>query len=156
MSVACDVRTFQASDLSAFEPQRNQGSEARLLSEYPAEVRSGLSRCVYAVTLLRAEVPMACMGLLPVWRGRAIAWAVIAQDVGVSGLLRLVKVAEIGMKEAQFGRAYRRIETTVRSDFVNGIQMAMMLGFAIDGEMPCYDPEGNSYLMMSRIGRERY
>lgn len=156
MSVVCDAKRFRSADLQAFEPHVGQAEEMSLLSSASPKILKGLERCDYAVTIGRDGIPVACMGLLPIWRGRAIAWAVIAQDIGVAGLKHLCRIAANGLREAQSGLAYRRVETTVRSDFENGIQMAMMLGFGIDGEMPYYSPEGKNYLLMSRIGCERY
>lgn len=90
--------------------------------------------------------PIACAGLAEQWEGRALAWALIGQDAGPH-FVRMVR----GMRRALDMSRWRRIEAQVDAEFVEGIRLAVMLGFEVESKMRAFTAEGRDAFMFVRI-----
>lgn len=88
----------------------------------------------------------ACMGLIPQWEGRAIAWGLIAKETGPYFL----KVTKAVFRTMEL-HPFRRIEASVKSDFVQGHRWAQMLGFKREGTMRAYAPNGDDHDLYARV-----
>ena len=105
----------------------------------------------YAFAGLWHGQPFACAGIVPQWKGRAIAWSVISKDVSRYNMLWMTRQVLGFFDEVESRLELRRIEITVIEDFMAGHRWAKMLGFKWEGAMECYDPEGNTHIMYARV-----
>jgi hypothetical protein len=90
---------------------------------------------------------LACSGLLEMWEGRALAWAMLAKDLGNQfvGVHRAVKTFLDNSH-------YNRIEATVDVGFDEGVRWIEMLGFNLETpEMKAYLPNGRAAAMYVRF-----
>lgn len=92
------------------------------------------------------DAVIACMGLIPQWPGRAIAWGLIAAEAG-SHFITITKAVFRTMELHPF----RRIETAVASNFEQGHRWARMLGFEREGKMRAYTPTGDDCDLYARV-----
>lgn len=97
-------------------------------------------------TAMRDGRPIACAGFVEQWEGRALAWALMAEDSGPHfvAITRAVKRA-IAMAR------WHRIEAQVDAEFGAGLRWAEMLGFEIESKMRKFTPEGRDAFMYVRI-----
>lgn len=88
--------------------------------------------------------PIACVGVIDQWKGRCIAWALLASDAGkwMLGLTRII--ARMLLTRAG------RVETSVKSDFEAGHRWAQLLGFVREGRMRRWH-EGEDYDLYARV-----
>ena len=85
-------------------------------------------------------------GLRPIWEGRANAWALIGRDaspalVAITKKLRFVLATWPG----------RRIEMTVRSNFLPGCRLATLLEFKREARLLGFFPDGSAAELFARI-----
>lgn len=99
-----------------------------------------------AFSLVDGDSVLACSGLIPQWDNRALAWALISAEAGSHFL-----AVHRGVKRAIELYPYRRIETAVKSDFSEGHRWMGILGFAKEGTMRGYAPDGCDYDLYARI-----
>lgn len=98
-------------------------------------------------TLLEGGQPIACAGLVELWRGRAGAWAMLSRQVRGPQLLAIHRQVQKGLEESPF----RRVETSVDLAFAPGHRWAWMLGFRPEGIMQGYDPAGRDHMLYARL-----
>jgi hypothetical protein len=89
---------------------------------------------------------IACLGIIPQWENRAIAWGLISGDAGkyFIGVHKAVK-RFLDLQD------YARIETSVSCNFDQGHRWAQMLGFEREGMMRKYTPDGRDCDLYARI-----
>lgn len=91
-------------------------------------------------------------GVIPLWPGRAGAWMIAGADSKPHHLLLALRWLRGFLDELQHDTAYRRIECTVKDGFAPGMRWAAMLGFAREGLMPGYAPDGSAHHLFARMG----
>lgn len=89
---------------------------------------------------------IACMGLIPMWENRAMAWGLIAAEAGP----HFVQITKAVMRTMEL-HPFRRIEASVKCDFQQGHRWARLLGFEREGTMRCYSPDGGDYDLYARV-----
>lgn len=89
---------------------------------------------------------VACLGIIPQWEGRAIAWGLVGSEAGKAfyGIHKAVKKF-LDLQD------YRRIETAVSTDFEQGHRWAQLLGFKNEGTMRAYTPDGRDCDLYARL-----
>lgn len=91
-------------------------------------------------------------GLVPMWPGRAEAWALVSRFARKRQLVKAVQLAAQTVAARQRDPSFRRIEMFVRCDpswcrsFIAG------LGFVREGLLKAWDPAGRDVWMCARIG----
>lgn len=86
-------------------------------------------------------------GLLPVWPGRAFAWAILSKQCGPHMLAITRKVQAV-----LAASPYRRVETTTLCGFVPAKRWIGRLGFSMESpKMRCYDNAGRDHMLWARI-----
>lgn len=90
---------------------------------------------------------VACAGVVPLWEGRADAWALVAQDIGPLGMHRLHFAVARHLKRFSF----RRIEAACDASFLQAHRWLELLGFAYEGPLKAYTPDGRDCLRFARI-----
>ena len=140
--------SFAAADLEgiALQPAQARYFGAGVVYENGA----ALEALGPAFTARRGDTIVACWGLVDIWPGRADCWALLAADIGPAGFGALHRQVAVGLDEA--GRqGYRRLETTVDPDFPPARRWVRLLGFAFEGRLRRYTPDGRDMLIYARI-----
>lgn len=97
-------------------------------------------------TALEGDKILACAGLLKMWKGRAVAWAIMDKD-----LKKHFLSIHYAVKRFLSATDYRRIETHVYCDFEQGKRWIELLGFTCEGVLHKYTPDGFDCFGYSRI-----
>lgn len=92
-----------------------------------------------------------CLGVIPQWPGRAVAWAVIAEGVTVREMVFITKATVDFLESIQANPKYRRVETTVMSNWPQGARWAERLGFDYEGTLKAWGPNGGNFDMYGRV-----
>ena len=137
------VRPFHPADLAVIKLQPAQmylsewvtKDQAEALAEYPS------------YTAFDGPSAVAAAGIVPMWQGRAMAWAFIA-SIGPQRFIRVHRA----VKHFLDGCFIQRIEMTVDSDFPAGHRWARLLGFELEAErMQSYAPDGHDCALYARV-----
>ena len=91
-------------------------------------------------------LPICCGGIVPVWPGRAYAWALLDRDAGPH-MLALTR----GIRSLLAGAGWRRLEMAVDAEFLPGKRWAEMLGFRAEALAPKYLPNGHDAWVFVRV-----
>ena len=89
---------------------------------------------------------LGCMGMVKQWDERAIAWGLISGGAG-RHFRRIHKAVLATMDLHRF----RRIETSVTCNFENGRRWAQSLGFAYEGTMKAFTPDGRDCDLFAKV-----
>ena len=90
----------------------------------------------------------ACIGMLHVWEGRAIVWALIGD---VSNWLKFHRTTKQLLEDYAERLDIIRLELTTEVGFVESERWAQMLGFRFESEMTNFAPDGKSHKMWVRL-----
>lgn len=102
-----------------------------------------------AWTLCLAGRPIACGGVVLLWRGVGEAWSLSAAGLGPFALrLHRIVAARLAEAEAQYG--LHRIQASVRTDNGEGRRWLARLHFWEEGEMKGYGPMGHDFMRLAR------
>jgi hypothetical protein len=87
-------------------------------------------------------------GIRPIWNGRAFAWSLLGKHAGpampaIAKKLRFVLATWPG----------KRIEMTVREEFVPGCRLALLLGFQREARLLGFYPDGSTALLYARFNQ---
>jgi hypothetical protein len=136
------IRDFQASD---FERLAVQHRQAELLSLVPSALAEELER-YESFTALDGERVLGCGGVVPVWQGRAQAWAYLGRDLGPF-MVPITRAVKRFLAE----QSVRRIEAT--ASWHDGCRWLEMLGFKRETAVPMegYLPGGQSAHLYARV-----
>lgn len=140
------VERFKPEHLGTFEVERYQFANGAPLD---AEYGEFLANNGDAFTVRRPDGSViAVLGLLHQWEGRALAWAILAQDSG-DAMLPLTRAIAHYLKTCD----YRRIEAYLDTEFPQGIRWARALGFVCETPMPMpgFYPNGNPAFLYARV-----
>ena len=85
-------------------------------------------------------------GVIPMWNGRAIAWALLAGDSG-KHFPHIHKAIKRFLDDVPFNR----VEATVDVGFKQGSRWVKMLGFELEGYMKAYRPNGGDSLLYAKV-----
>jgi len=143
---------FQARHLGYINVQGAQ-AEFRRWAAQPDYV-AALEHNGVALTALGAEggnpVRVAgCAGLLHQWRGRAKAWALIGEVQPREWRQIARRMGEI-IAAAQAGGVWR-IEGEARAGFAQGCRLFDLLGFAREGVMRKWSPDGADMILYAKV-----
>lgn len=106
----------------------------------------GLASAGPAFTGIAEEGVIACMGLIPQWQDRAIAWGLISAEAG----RHFVQITKAVFRTMEL-YPYRRIEASVLTQFEQGHRWAKLLGFKRECTMKAYLPNGDDCDLYARV-----
>lgn len=135
---------YQPDHLTRLLLQPSQAIMQPMLSK--KEYAESLQIAGPAYSLVDGDDVLACMGLLPQWENRAIAWGLISAKAG-RHFLSIHKAVLATMELHRF----RRIETSVTCNFENGRRWAEMLGFEREGIMKSFTPDGRDCDLYAKV-----
>lgn len=105
-----------------------------------------------AYTVMKDDVPLACVGIVQRHYGCWLAWMIRNKSLRGVDMLPVHRCAIRSLNNLQMrNHDGRRIEMTVLQDFPEAVRWAEMLGFEREGLLRCYDHVGRSYYMYARI-----
>ena len=102
-----------------------------------------------AWTLCLEGRPVACGGVVLLWRGVGEAWSLSAAGLGPFAL-RLHRTVAARLAEAEAGHGLHRIQASVRSDNNEGRRWLARLNFREEGVMRGYGPMGHDFVRVAR------
>lgn len=92
---------------------------------------------------------LACAGVLELWEGRGVAWAMLADGIG-SRFVPIHKAVARYLEAASL--RYRRLEATIDIGFSPGVRWVKLLGFKLETPlMEKYLPDGGDAAMYVRL-----
>lgn len=143
-----DIIPFEPGHLQnlVLQPAQRMHYEAFMRPEY-GEI---LGRYGIAWTGLRGELVLCCAGFMPQWAGRAIAWALFSDRLTPREFLQVDRRARVELERLR-RIGYARIETPLDPHFLNGLRWAKALGFAIEGLMQSFAPDGRDMYLAARV-----
>lgn len=140
-----EVVSLKASHIVAL---RDVGALTYLSDLVTPESLSSIETLPQAFTMLDDGIPIACAGLIEIWKGRAEAWAFFDPRIGPSRFLAVHRSVLRFFDLAQ----YRRIEAVVDCGFEPGHRWVKMLGFKMEAErMTKYTVVGGDVVLYARI-----
>jgi len=100
-----------------------------------------------AFTVLDGDEVLMCAGSIPVWPGRSVCWAMLAESVG-HRMIYCVRHALRFMYTQQPGR----YEMDVELEHANGARMAKAMGFELETpRLKSFYPNGGDGAMYVRV-----
>lgn len=98
-------------------------------------------------SVLDGDEVLLCGGVIPMWPGRALCWALLAASIG-HRMTGCVRTARRFLAE----QPQRRLEMDVALDHFNGHRHAQLLGFAVETpRLRAYYPDGSDGSLYVRI-----
>ena len=94
--------------------------------------------------------PIACGGIQRMWEGVAEVWIIIQHGKNRHKFFMLKNIKN-KLEETIKLRNYKRVQSTVRADFEEGIKFAEWFGMTSEGLMKHYGPDGKDYIRLARI-----
>jgi len=123
-----------------------QDSQAWMGDKLKPEYGASLIKAGPCFTAMDGDEVLACAGVMNIWEGRVLAWALISDNAG-KRFVRIVKAIK------RFIDAHQavRIEATVDVDFEEGHRLMKILGFEYEGTARKYLPDGRTVCLYARI-----
>jgi GNAT superfamily N-acetyltransferase len=149
-STSPQIREFQPDDIQVMSVQDRQLGDYHILRCMTAEdweraMRLGVARTAYDGSLILGSA-----GIIKLWTGRGIAWALLSKHVHRREMLYITRWILCFLVWCEQDMDLRRIETPVRCDFPQAHRWAEMLGFVNEGKMLRYNPDGTSSFLYAR------
>jgi hypothetical protein len=104
-----------------------------------------------AMAAVVGEAAVAMAGILPVWPGRASAWAIIAHDAIPLRCWPAITDKVLWMLGQAHMRGYRRIEATVDPEHPAACRWIRRLGFEAYGLLEAYTPDSRDLIGVCRL-----
>lgn len=139
-----EIVPFQAEHLAALRIQAVQASAQPLMTvEHGTRIAEQVG---LAKTVLVDGKPIACAGVIEVWKGRAFAWSYLGE--GWERQMRLVhRAALAGLRACR----WRRVEMAVDPRHPEGKRWALHLGFEFEGLARKFTPDGRDAEIWARV-----
>jgi len=126
-----------------------QPAQAALRMDLTEKAMVGLAASGGIAIVDRGEV-LLCAGLVPQWPGRWVAWALLSGTIGPRRFVALNRLVEAALDRYALHHP-GRIEIQVDPHHRNARRWARLLGFAPEGRLHRYLPDGRDMILMARI-----
>jgi len=137
-------------DAVAFEPGHLAGFAADAVFASDRHDREAASVAAGPAWTLRLDGrPVACGGIVLLWRGVGEAWSLSASGLGGRALAVHRLVAE-RLAAAEREHGLHRIQASVHIDNRRGRRWVAALGFEEEGIMKAYGPAGDDFVRVAR------
>ncbi|HEU0070940.1 MAG TPA: hypothetical protein VFS04_06575 [Alphaproteobacteria bacterium] len=93
---------------------------------------------------------LGCAGIVPLWRGVGAGWLYAADEMRRYPVA-LHRTVLRGIAAAEVGLGLHRLQISVHEDFAASLAWVVRLGFACEGAMPGYGPNGDNYIRYARV-----
>jgi hypothetical protein len=103
-----------------------------------------------AYTLFVDKKPICAGGIILLWKGVAEGWVMANQNIFEVKFLAAKEIKRRTDVLCERNKI-KRLQTTVKYDFSEGIRFASWLGLKPEGIMKKYGPDGSDYYRMAKI-----
>lgn len=103
-----------------------------------------------SATVMKQEEIVGSVGMVPFWDGMAEVWAVVSRHV-MKAKVHFHKASANLMDHFVNKLQLNRVQAAVIADHPKALCWVMRLGFKPEGTMKKYGPNGNDYVMCSKI-----
>ena len=103
-----------------------------------------------AFTMFMDDKPVFAIGLVVLWQGVAEGWVMASQNIFEMKFLA-AKSMKIITEELCKKNKIKRLQTSVKSEFKQGVRFATWLGMEVEGLKKNYGPDGSDYYQLARI-----
>lgn len=128
-------------DRLLLQPRQQHVRQLFVNPDYGQYLANGLS---YAA--VEGDTVLVCAGLLPMWEGRAEAWALMGADLK-RNFVAIHNAAQRFLSVADF----RRIEAVVDAEFCSARKWIERLGFEYEGPARAYTPDGRDCIRYAKV-----
>jgi hypothetical protein len=94
--------------------------------------------------------PSFAFGLVVLWNGVAEGWVIASQNIFDVKFLAAKTIVN-KMLEVCKKNKIKRLQTSVKAEFKEGVRFATWLGMEIEGLKKNYGPDGSDYYQLARI-----
>ena len=123
-----------------------QDSQAWVMPMLSPEYGAMLKKAGLCFTAMEGEEIMACAGIMKIWEGRDLAWALISGNSG-KHFIKIYRAIKLFIDT----HPTRRIEATVDFNFAEGHRLMRMLGFEYEGKARAFMPDGRDVGLYARV-----
>ena len=103
-----------------------------------------------AFTMFVNGKPSFAFGLVVLWNGVAEGWVIASQNIFDVKFLAARTIIN-KMLEVCKKNKIKRLQTSVKAEFKEGVRFATWLGMEIEGLKKNYGPDGSDYYQLARI-----
>ena len=103
-----------------------------------------------AYTLFVNKKPIVAGGIIILWQGVAEGWVMASQNIFEMKFLAAKSMKELTEEMCKKNKIIR-LQTSVKSEFKQGVRFATWLGMEIEGLKKQYGPDGSDYYQLARI-----
>jgi RimJ/RimL family protein N-acetyltransferase len=148
MAVRIEIVPFAPEHLLAiapgpFDAAAAEGLDLRAMASARADIGPAWS------AVMRNGEVLGCAGIVPLWRGVGAGWLFGGEELRRYPVALHRAVAR-GIPRAMRGLGLHRLQISVHEDFARSLAWAARLGFACEGAMPGYGPDGATYIRYAR------
>jgi len=141
-------RRFRASDLAGLSLQPAQ-RDAQVIQKPGSQIGEVLEATGMSWSAIAGDTLVACAGIVPVWQGRAAAWALFG-EIPRGCWTAITRKVKHEIADAH-SAGWWRIEATARSDFAPACRWLEMLGFEIEGLAKAYDLSRRDHILFGHV-----
>lgn len=146
----CEIRKFEADDARRITLQSGQ-AQTEWEGMRNAEAWAYCETHGHSFTAVRDGRLLGCMGLQPIWPGRATAWSLLSVNVKGFDLVWITRRVIAFLDAIQQSPDYRRVEMATAQAFPPACRWAKILGFEVESVLRCYGHDGTDWLQQVRI-----
>ena len=147
-----------ASELKPFKPEHADKIVALGLNDKLMEIDASYtdnricdhSQPGNAYTMFIDGKPVFACGIVVLWKGVAECWVMASQNIYDMKFLAARTILDLQEKLCKKNKI-RRLQTSVKADFKQGLRLAEWCGLEIEGLKKNYGPDGSDYYQLGKI-----
>mgnify|MGYP001465557585 FL=1 len=103
-----------------------------------------------AYTMWVDDKPVFSFGMVILWKGVAEGWVMASQNIFDVKFLAAKTITSMMINHCKKNKI-KRLQTSVKAEFKEGVRFATWLGMEIEGLKKNYGPDGSDYYQLARI-----
>ena len=103
-----------------------------------------------AYTMWIDNKPVFSFGMVILWKGVAEGWVMASQNIFDVKFLAAKTITSMMINHCKKNKI-KRLQTSVKAEFKEGVRFATWLGMEIEGLKKNYGPDGSDYYQLARI-----
>ena len=103
-----------------------------------------------AYTMWIDDKPVFSFGMVILWKGVAEGWVMASQNIFDVKFLAAKTITSMMINHCKKNKI-KRLQTSVKAEFKEGVRFATWLGMEIEGLKKNYGPDGSDYYQLARI-----
>ena len=143
------IETFKQEHILSMTPREPDASQAASLKDYVAAATLYAENGP-AFTGFVGEIPIAVAGIMIPWPGLGTAWSFTTPQVAAFPCT-FHRAVKRKIEEIAKERNLRRLQMDVPQSHTVSRRWVLRLGFQSEGAMPCYGPDGETWIRFVRL-----